>query len=442
MGRVWEDKVRCILSKIGYVAVAASLTLFLMASIWVLPVSAAGGQNVLKPDHVEAPRANFRRASAHGDTFKVIIVSQKQASDFEGTVEDIKNILVIAGILLWSILAYEALFRGLKSAQIQKVLDSDSANQRSIQERCHSLIDELFALERSNFRMETRYLQNLFTAVTQLDALAYQSRTAIANYSFILKRSIQNVLKYHEPKNGSLDANLLVSIASVLQTIEYQSQRFITFPSFWQFVRFSRKSVPRNSKLKKLTVGHSFRYYAFVERGLKLSPLSLESIVVLDEFNKIHSPLASRAAFRVFNDPHTIALLLYTNRLYVPVILTTTVIGFRGKPYRLLLAGFSRWESYREDNEKFLKCIYVTETDVEGLGKNLIRLESIDTTRDEFLNAEFDKIRFSNLSQNNLFTFTAEIRTSSCEEMFRERRGKLKKELESFKKSELRNWRQ
>jgi hypothetical protein len=381
--------------------------------------------------------------SIHSPTSKDTIVFRqaldKASRSFVDFLPTIRDVLGIIAIIFGSWIISRTFFRNLKNDIVRKILERDFERQSELQERCHRIIDAYFSNLTSHGIAPPQKIQDAYEDIKTIDSIAFCNRPPIANSSFILKRVLQNILRYYDGKGELINYSIFIPIVRVLSHIENHSRRYISFPSFFQFYLFSRKYKFKLSKLAKYTLSQPLSYYRFYRAGIDLSPISYESLFIYDEFNSLRSNLISKSVYRVFNNPHPMLVLLFLNKTYAPLILETKLECMSGGNYKFYLAGFSHRTVAFEDGLEYTKLVYITETDTEGVGPNLIGINSFINDNDLFIGKLKSPFSISRVAPCDPHMITIEVKQQVTRDLFRNHKNQMARKLKSLKKEEMRS---
>ena len=230
----------------------------------------------------------------------------------------IKEIVTIIGLALGIFWGFPILKKKLQEDHIKKLVDETQQSNKSIREECHKLIEKHSTKPYKNRRVDYKELQDIYLEIRNIDLKASDTSKEISSLVYLLKNTLQGVLRHYDPAKTSLltSTGLYNFYLSILSDIIFFATKVVTLPKKASTTKFRLI----NRSIEKFLTDNTFDKYKYFEIGLDIKVASPVTFLFFSRVNNYSEYLFQRAAYQIIINPAPITRLLYLQEIYLPVI--------------------------------------------------------------------------------------------------------------------------
>jgi hypothetical protein len=340
-----------------------------------------------------------------------------------------KEILIIIGLGAGIVLGYPALRKKLMEDHIKKLIDDIQSSNKSIKIQCQTLIDNYYS---KTYRSDLISISDIQQTYNELDSLHKQALNAskeVVTYVFMLKSTIQGVLKIYDPMQVPYliySNEYYGSYITILHEIIFFTTKIVNIPSSSRTVRF--KYI--NKKIEKFIIKDNFRKFKYFEQGVDYRYTSPLLLSFYGNIHKFQNTLILKSAYKIFNSPVPIIRLLYLNGLYfAPILKKKEKTLFIEE--RLYLIGFKSSIRYDEKGEKeIVSLLFCNISDTMNFTGSIKKEDLENDFIDDYIpSKDLDLKKALNLTFGTKEEITIEFEKSYLKELYKRNKRLIKNKM-------------
>lgn len=363
----------------------------------------------------------------------LVEIKSNPASLLDSILKYTKEIITIIGLAAAIALGYPALRKKLTEDHVKKIIDEIQGSNKEIKALCQSLSDKHLSRTYKSEILSVHDIQQTYNELDDLHKKALNASQEVLTFTFLLKRTVQGILRNYDPKNNAyriFSDEFYGFYIQVLYEIAFFATKIVNIPASPRTVRI--KYLTRS--IEKFVTYNKYKKFKYIEQGVDYhvaSPLLLSFYGRLYNYHNIN---ILRAAYKIFNSPAPIIRLLYLNGFYFPPVLK------KKEPTLFLymsfhLIGFKRQTQYGEKGEReIVSLIYANISEMVNFTKSVKKEELENEFFDDYISSkDVDLKKAIKIDFGNLENVTLDFERSYLKDLFKKNkrliRDKMLKEI-------------
>lgn len=265
--------------------------------------------------------ASANKVDATQRSFEYLVeIEEKRENVLDSIIKYTKEILVLVGLSAGIVLGYPAIRKKLVEDHVKKIIEDIQDSNKEIKILCQSLSDKHLSRTYKTEIISINEIQQAYYEVDELHKKALNASKEVVTFTFLLKRTIQGILRRYDTKNQSyrIFTNEFYGFyINILYEITFFATKIVNIPTNTRTVRI--KYI--NRKIKKYVVNNKFKKFKYIEQGVDNKYASQLLLSFYGNIYRINNIIILRAAYTIFSSPAPISRLLFLNELYFPPIL-------------------------------------------------------------------------------------------------------------------------
>lgn len=312
-------------------------------------------------------------------------------------------IIALLGILL----AVPILRKKLLENHISKALIDIQTANKEILLQTTDIIDEFVKRTYSNDLLSKNELEEIYDKIRSLYKKSQEGNSDSQTILFLLKVTIQNILKHYDPTKTSIISTREIYgiVLYCLDYVTFFSTQVVQIPKSTK----TNKNDLINKKLKRYVSNSEFLKYKHFKQGLIDDPNSAHYLLFYAKIYNSSTYLIQRSAFQIFWNSSAIKKMLFVSGIYAPITLSAPTINplFPGENYTLYLIGFQKRTLLESGKgmKYIINLIYSNPNDVERFVEGL----SFEKLKENFMDTFIENSGFLISKANSMTKGDIEI---------------------------------
>ncbi len=375
---------------------------------------------------------NTENNEASSDKYQLEIKPIENKSAFEKAFPYIKDSLSVIAVFLGIFITYPLLRKKLVENHITNTLQKIQDTNGIIQSDCQKIIDKYVPLTYSNNHLRESDIEKVYDEIRKLSYEAQQASSDVVTILFYFKNTLQGVLKHYDyGKYSTISSRDLYGLTiSVLELTIFYCTKVISIP---KSTKIESQNII-NPKIKKFVTNSNSNQFKYFNQGFINDVKTSHLGFFYQEINSRKHALIKRAAFKTFQDPAPVAVLLFLSGIYAPLVLEKdydSPFNPEGK-LRLFLIGFSFQNKLTMKDGTVKEVIDLDYCNPDDFGRFADNLKFDDFKTnfyDSYIresNFKFDKI---SMKHSNFETITIQIDSSYLKTAFKKVKRKMRRQM-------------
>ena len=363
----------------------------------------------------------------------VVEIKEKPQDLFGSILQYSKEIVTIIGLIAAIALGYPALRKKLTEDHVKKIIEDIQSSNKEIKILCQSLSDKHLSRTYKSEILSNSDIQQAYNELDDLHKKALNASSEVVTFTFLLKRTIQGILRRYDPKNISYriySDEFYTFYINILYEIAFFATKIVNIPSSSRIVRI--KYI--NRVVEKFVTNNRYKKFKYFEQGVDTKYASPLLLSYYGHIYRCHNVIILRAAYKIFNSPAPISRILYMNGFYFPPILKKKEPTlFVQETIHLL--GFKKSLQFNDKGRKdVVSLLFSNNSEMFNFTKSLKKEQLENDFIDDYISSKnVDLKKALKINFGNLEDITIEFEESYLKDLFKANkrllRDKMRKEL-------------
>lgn len=349
---------------------------------------------------------------------------------FSTILDYIKEIITIIGLLFGLFWGFPILRKKLQEDQIKDFVKETQQYNKNIRQECHKLIEKHTTKQYKNIVIGYKELQNIYLEICEIDLKAFNTSKEISSLVFLLKNTFQGVLRHYNKNTKLLTTGMVYPFyLSILSEIIFFATKVVLLPEKASTEKFRLI----NKKIDPYLSDNTFRKYKYFEIGLNIKATSPVTFLYFSLINKHADFLFQRASYQIMKNVAPIAILLFFNKIYFPIILERNEkFILSDSKVKLYLIGFQSIITHSTtESKKSVDFYYSNLDDTMVFVKNRLKKSHfISDYKDIYIKSkQIDLPKINSFATDAPEILKVNVDQEYVQELFKDNKKKIKKKM-------------
>jgi len=359
----------------------------------------------------------------------LVEIKSNPASLLDSILKYTKEIVTIIGLAAAIALGYPALRKKLIEDHVKKIIDEIQSSNKEIKVLCQSLSDKHLSRTYKSEILSIHDIQQTYNELDDLHKKALNASQEVLTFTFLLKRTVQGILRSYDPKNHAyriFSDEFYGFYIQVLYEIAFFATKIVNIPASPKTVRI--KYLTR--VIEKYVTYNKYKKFKYFEQGVDYHVASPLLLSFYGRLCNYHNIIILRAAYKIFKSPAPIIRLLYLNGFYFPPVLKKKEPSLFF-PMSFHLIGFKRQTQYGEKGEKeIVSLIYANISEMVNFTKSIKKEEIENEFVDDYISSkDVDIKKAIKIDFGNLENVTIDFERSYIKDLFKKNKRLIKDKM-------------